>query len=109
MNDVVVTAPLEKASLPSGLSDLDVWPVLLPEPGECDPAEWPSDLDVWLWQCIDQSLEQVTLLSGLQTLMFGSGCDQCLEKATLPSGLLTLMFGSGWDQSLEEATLPSSL
>ena len=32
----------------------------------------------------------VTLPSGLQTLMFGSGCDQSLEEATLPSGLQTL-------------------
>ena len=31
-------------------------------------------------------MEQVTLPSGLHTLMFGSECDQNLEKATLPSG-----------------------
>ena len=59
----------------------------------------PSGFQAWTSgygsEC--QSLEQVTLPSGLQTLMFGSGCDQSLEKATLPSGLQALMFGSGCD------------
>ena len=51
----------------------------------------------------------VTLPSGLQTLSFGYGSefDQSLEQMTLPSDLQTLMCGSGLDQSLEKATLPS--
>ena len=41
----------------------------------------------------DQSLEQVTLSSGLQTLTFDSGCDKSLEKVSLPSDLQTLTSG----------------
>ena len=47
---------LKNVILPSGLQafacgyGIIYWQVLLPEPGGCDPAEWPSDLDAWLRQ-----------------------------------------------------------
>ena len=40
--------------------------------------------------CFDQSMDKVTLPSGLQSLTFGDRYDQSMDQMTLPSGLQSL-------------------
>ena len=48
----------------------------------------------------DQSLDGVTLPSGLQTLTFGMWFNKSLKQVMLPSGLQRLTFGAAFDQRL---------
>ncbi len=45
----------------------------------------------------NQSLEQVTLPSSLQSIAFGYGFNRSLEQATLPSSLQSIAFGYVFD------------
>ena len=57
----------------------------------------------------DISLEQVTLTSGLQHLIWGDDYDQSLENVAFPNGLLTLTFGRASNQTLTKVALPTDL
>ena len=48
----------------------------------------------------NQSLDGVTLPSGLQTLTFGMWFNKSLKQVMLPSGLQRLTFGAAFDQRL---------
>ena len=68
----------------------------------------PSGLR-WLPLCLrfNQSLENASLPSGLQQLPWAHRFNQDLENASLPSVLQQLPFGLRFNQSLENVSLPS--
>ena len=55
----------------------------------------------------NQSMENVTLPSGLQSLTFGYAFNQSMENVVLPSDLQSLTFGVMFNQSMDNVTLPS--
>ena len=57
----------------------------------------------------NQSMDNTTLPSGLQSLTFGWDFNQSMDNMTLPSGLQSLTFGVGFNQSMDNTTLPSGL
>ena len=56
-----------------------------------------------------QSMDNVALPSGLQSLTFGYGFNQSMDNVTLPSGLQSLTFGNNFDQRMDKMTLSSGL
>ena len=57
----------------------------------------------------DQSMDNVALPSGVQSLTFGYGFNQSMDNVTLPSGLQSLTFGNGFNQSMDKVILPSGV
>ena len=57
----------------------------------------------------NQSIDDVTLPSGLHSLTFGTFFNQRIDNSTLPSGLQTLTFGETFNHSIDTLTLPSGL
>ena len=56
-----------------------------------------------------QSMDNVALPSGLQSLTFGYGFNQSMDNVTLPSGLQSLTFGNNFNQRMDNVALPSGL
>ena len=57
----------------------------------------------------NQSIDDVTLPSGLHSLTFGTFFNQRIDNVTLPSDLQSLTFGFSFNQSMVNVTLPSGL
>ena len=57
----------------------------------------------------NQRIDTVTLPSDLQSLTFGFRLNQRMENVALPSGLQSLTFGNEFNQSMENVTLPSGV
>ena len=57
----------------------------------------------------NQSIDDVTLPSGLHSLTFGTFFNQRIDNSTLSSGLQTLTFGETFNHSIDTLTLPSGL
>ena len=57
----------------------------------------------------NQSIDDVTLPSGLHSLTFGTFFNQRIDNVTLPSDLQSLTFGFSFNQSMNNVALPSGL
>jgi hypothetical protein len=57
----------------------------------------------------NQSLDNVTLPCGLQSLLVWYDFNQSLDNVTLPCGLQSLLVWYDFDQSLDNVTLPNAL
>ena len=51
------------------------------------PSNTHDQLAYWIWHVYNQKKDNVTLLSGLQSLSFGGHFNQSMGNVTLPSGL----------------------